>query len=93
MNSVHQNIRRAVVAGMFYPAEAAELQQQVDELLTQASDFEANPTAIITPHAGYIYSGPVAASVYKIIPRHQQRFHRVVLLGPSHRLSFNGMAL
>ncbi|MCW9025008.1 MAG: AmmeMemoRadiSam system protein B [Gammaproteobacteria bacterium] len=91
-----ENIRQPAVAGTFYPADAQELNQQIDDFLSQAakhrSTKEITPKAIIVPHAGYIYSGPVAASAYCTqIPSHA-RINRVVLLGPSHRVPFTGLA-
>lgn len=88
-----QSIRQPAVAGMFYPSDPGELRQEVDEFLASAHEEAPPPKAIIVPHAGYIYSGPVAASAYRLLrPRHQEITH-VVLLGPSHRVGFQGMAL
>ncbi len=89
-------VRQPAVAGMFYPINADELRQMVDDYLQQArqklTGREPVPHAIIAPHAGYIYSGPVAASAYaRIMPAHD-RFKRVLLLGPSHRVAFHGLA-
>ena len=78
---------------MFYPSTPRELRQEVDGFLAAAHDQAPAPKAIIVPHAGYVYSGPVAASAYRLLrPRHQSITH-VVLLGPSHRVGFQGMAL
>ncbi len=87
------NIRSTAVAGMFYPAEAQQLRDQVSSLLAQADDQGCIPKAIIAPHAGYIYSGPVAASVYARLARVRDVIRRVVLLGPSHRVTFQGLAV
>jgi hypothetical protein len=87
--------RPAAVAGLFYPASPAELGRQVDELLATASAPE-NPTppkALIAPHAGYVYSGPIAANAYAQIARFAGRIRRVVLLGPAHRVAVRGLAL
>lgn len=89
-------IRQPAVAGMFYPADAAELNEMVSNYLAQAETATATdaalPRAIIVPHAGYIYSGPVAASAYaRILPLHA-KIRRVILLGPSHRVPFIGLA-
>ena len=87
-------IRPAAVAGMFYPAAAATLQATVDELLAAAPTAAmAQPKAIIAPHAGYIYSGPTAAHIYAALAPWRQRIHRVVLLGPTHRVAVDGLAL
>lgn len=87
-------VRPAAVAGMFYSASAAELGADVDCLLAGAArPCGPTPKAIIVPHAGYIYSGPIAASAYALLKTARQRIRRVVLLGPAHRLPFRGVAL
>ncbi|RRQ20877.1 AmmeMemoRadiSam system protein B [Thiohalobacter thiocyanaticus] len=86
-------IRQPAVAGMFYPDDPAVLRRQVRDLLAAAeSPTEPPPKAIIAPHAGYVYSGPVAASVYGRLGRARDHIRRVVLLGPSHRVPFHGLA-
>ncbi len=86
-------IRDPVVAGQFYPARADELSTTVQVLLDEAgSEAGAAPKALIVPHAGYIYSGPVAATAYSRLLAHRSRYERVVLLGPCHRVPFNGLA-
>lgn len=81
---------------MFYPADPDELREMVDGYLQEAhrqqTGDETVPKALIVPHAGYIYSGPVAATAYaRLAPAHDQ-ITRVVLLGPSHRVPFRGLA-
>jgi MEMO1 family protein len=85
--------RPAAVAGMFYPGNPAQLRQDIDDYLGQTRIVNPQPPkAIIVPHAGYIYSGPVAASAYiNLRPLHQQ-IKKVVLLGPAHRVPFHGLA-
>ncbi len=83
--------RAAAVAGAFYPADASALQQAVSHYLDQVSQSESSSKAIIAPHAGYVYSAPVAAHAYQRIPR--TRVTRVVLLGPAHYVFLRGMAL
>jgi AmmeMemoRadiSam system protein B len=78
---------------MFYPNDPRELQAQVDRFLDHVAYLGPAPKAIIAPHAGYVYSGPVAASVYARLREASSRIHRVVLLGPSHRLGFRGIAI
>lgn len=86
-------IREPAVAGMFYPADAVELRNMVNQFLTAAKSIAASPKAIIVPHAGYIYSGVVAASAYKSLESIRDQIKRVVLLGPSHRVAISGLAL
>lgn len=86
-------IRPPAVAGVFYPADPAELAAMVQGFMPPAGSDEAVPKAIIAPHAGYIYSGPVAASAYARIRSARDRIRRVVLLGPAHRVGFSGLAL
>ncbi|MDQ6959123.1 MAG: AmmeMemoRadiSam system protein B [Mariprofundaceae bacterium] len=85
--------RPPAVAGMFYPADANVLSQQVDTMLAQASCTVAiRPKALIVPHAGYIYSGSIAASAYTLL-QEMEHIRRVVLLGPVHRVPVSGLAL
>jgi AmmeMemoRadiSam system protein B len=81
------------VAGAFYPRDPTELRDLIDRYLASAKRVSAAPKAIIAPHAGYIYSGPVAASAYASIRNLNNPVERVVLLGPSHRVGFEGLAL
>ena len=89
-------IRQAAVAGSFYPADADELTRMLVQFLEQAEqqqpDYAPAPKAIIVPHAGYIYSGPVAASAYQRLLNSRHLINRVVLLGPSHRVALRGLA-
>jgi hypothetical protein len=88
-------IRPAAVAGLFYPGDSAELKRTVADLLAAAPAAEPvhPPKALIVPHAGYIYSGPVAASAYVLLAGLRGRIRRVVLLGPTHRVPVRGLAL
>ena len=86
-------VRAPAVAGMFYPAAPVELAADVGRLLDQArSPPGGPPKALIAPHAGYVYSGPVAASIYASLRPLRRQISRVVLMGPSHRLAFGGIA-
>lgn len=89
--------RLPAVAGTFYPGQAEELAREVASMLAAAKDMKTGklpvPKAVIAPHAGYIYSGPVAASVYACLKPLHNRIHRVVLLGPVHRVPVRGLAL
>jgi AmmeMemoRadiSam system protein B/AmmeMemoRadiSam system protein A len=88
-------VRPAAVAGMFYPGDARSLAAEVDELLGGVEDLAPRigfPKALIVPHAGYIYSGPVAARAYDELAPARGIVRRVVLLGPVHRVPVRGLA-
>ncbi len=88
-------IHPAAVAGMFYPAEQEILQQDVLRLLDAAKppSLSSRPKVLIAPHAGYIYSGAIAANAYALLKPYAHEITRVVILGPAHRLPVNGLAL
>lgn len=88
-------VRPAAVAGMFYPADPATLQHDVTSMLaaSTAAATPKAPKALIVPHAGYIYSGPVAASAYARLAPWRSRIRRVVMFGPAHRVAVQGLAL
>lgn len=87
-------VREPAVSGQFYPAESKALQHAVSDYLQQANNtLTTAPKAIIVPHAGYIYSGPIAASAYATLAPVREVIHRVVLLGPSHHVGFSGVAI
>jgi MEMO1 family protein len=86
-------VRPPAVAGQFYPADPDELRSEVNDFLAAAKTAtDKIPKAIIAPHAGYPYSGPIAASAYACLARGRGRLKRVVLLGPSHFVAFHGLA-
>jgi AmmeMemoRadiSam system protein B len=87
-------IRRPAVAGSFYPGDAEELARSVESYLDRAAPVngDAPPKALIVPHAGYIYSGPVAASGYIVLRRFAAAVERVILIGPAHRVPVRGLA-
>lgn len=85
-------VRTPAVAGMFYPADPGDLRDMVQSFLSLAKPGGTVPKAVIAPHAGYIYSGPIAASAYVRVRPAGDRITRVVLLGPSHRIPFIGLA-
>ena len=88
------HIRPAAVAGMFYPASPGGLIRDLQQMLDRApSPQSGRPKAIIAPHAGYIYSGPIAASVYAPLTAWRESIRRVVLLGPTHRVAVDGLAV
>lgn len=91
-----QTTRPPAVAGMFYPADPQELHDMMSRFLQEAAKFATDsvaPKAIIAPHAGYIYSGPVAARAYARLKQVHDKIRRVVLLGPSHRIPLFGIAI
>ena len=94
--NTHQQVRPAAVAGMFYPGNAPQLAMEVGELLDGVENFEPKlgfPKALIVPHAGYVYSGPVAARAYDELSAARGIVKRVVLIGPSHFVGGRGLAL
>jgi MEMO1 family protein len=88
-------VREPAVAGSFYDAGAQRLTADVDRLLDRARppEVSACPTALVAPHAGYAYSGPVAATAYATLRPHAEGLRRVVLLGPPHFVPVPGMAV
>lgn len=89
-------IRPEAVAGMFYPADAAELASVIDRYIAEARDrgvTAGQPKALIVPHAGYVFSGPIAASGYAVLAGSRETIERVILLGPAHRVPVAGMAV
>lgn len=88
-----QNTRSPAVAGSFYPGAANALMENVRIFLVAARPSGLSPKAIIAPHAGYVYSGAVAANAYAALNNIAQRIRRVVLLGPAHRVAVPGLAL
>ncbi len=95
--------RLPAVAGRFYPADPGELRQQIESMLLEArKNTTAAPPgapagqlsvkAIIAPHAGYVFSGPIAASAFSCLAPERSTIKRVVLLGPSHFVAFPGLA-
>jgi AmmeMemoRadiSam system protein B len=83
--------RPSVVAGTFYPEDPKELRQTVESLLAKVSERGPAPKAIVAPHAGYVYSGPIAATVFARLRDARDSIRRVVLLGPAHRVSVRGI--
>jgi AmmeMemoRadiSam system protein B len=90
------SVRPAAVAGLFYPLDATELRRSVDRLLVHATTgIEAGvaPKALIVPHAGYVYSGSVAACAYRRLQESGASIRTVILIGPSHRVPMRGLAM
>lgn len=87
-----ESIREPAVAGTFYPNDPVALSSLIDTYL-EGDPGAPCPKALIAPHAGYVYSGPVAGNIYKRVASGHKQISRVVLLGPSHRVAFKGMAI
>ena len=88
-------VRMPAHAGTFYPSDPAILKRRVERFIAEADD-PSHPgilRAIVAPHAGYDYSGPVAGSAYRAVAPHVDGFRRALVLGPSHRVYFRGVAL
>ncbi|KHT60217.1 dioxygenase [Photobacterium gaetbulicola] len=86
------NTRPPAVAGQFYSRSAATLKTQMDKWL-KACQHGTPVRAIIVPHAGYMFSGNVAADAYRYLLPEAERIRRVILIGPSHRYYFQGCAI
>ena len=92
-------VRPPAVAGSFYPADPRALSREIAAYLAlaEASADPASPRsvprALIVPHAGYVYSGPIAARAYSELEGLRGRIRRVVLLGPAHRVPVRGLAM
>ena len=90
------SIRPAAMAGTFYPGDASGLAAEIAAYLADAKAPARPgraPKAIIAPHAGYVYSGPIAASVYARLAPLRGTVERVVLAGPAHRVFVRGAAV
>ncbi|MCV2489430.1 AmmeMemoRadiSam system protein B [Geodermatophilus sp. YIM 151500] len=89
------SVHPAAVAGTFYPADPAELAALVDDLLAAARPAARppRPVAVVSPHAGYRWSGAVAAAAHAVLGAWRDGIRRVVLLGPAHVVPLRGMAV
>ena len=92
-------LRPPAVAGTFYPDDPEVLRGTVDRLLAAAAESGGGepapplaPRALIAPHAGYVYSGPVAARAFRRLAADERRVTRVTVMGPSHHVAFRGIA-
>lgn len=85
-------VRLPAVAGRFYPAEPDALARAVDDAVGLPAGGEA-PKALIAPHAGYVYSGPIAGSAYRSVAAARGTVARVVIAGPAHFVRLRGLAV
>ncbi len=88
-----EDIRKSILAGAWYPGDKQTLSKAIQGYLAEADveSFAGNLKALIVPHAGHIYSGPVAAHAYKLLRGKDIR--RVIMIGPSHRVRFRGVSV
>lgn len=86
-------VKPAAVAGMFYPGDPGALTDLVDRCMAAAPRFAMAPKALIAPHAGHVFSGPIAATAYATLAARRGEIRRVILLGPVHRVPIRSMAL
>ncbi len=87
------NVRKSILSGTWYPGNRDALIKGIEGYLSKAEpvSLEGDLKAIIVPHAGYIYSGQVAAHAYRLLRK--RSFDRVIMVGPSHRLGFEGVSI
>ncbi len=89
-----KNARNPAWAGQFYPAQAGALREEVARCISSSQTvILPGVKAVIAPHAGYLYSGPVAGSAFAQFRDEAAQIQRIVLVGPAHRVAFNGLAL
>jgi AmmeMemoRadiSam system protein B len=86
-------IREPAVAGLFYPDDPQQLKQSIHHYLNLATTDGHAPKALIVPHAGYRYSGEIAANAYHLLKQAGDKIHTVILMGPSHHVGFRGVAV
>jgi AmmeMemoRadiSam system protein B len=86
-------VRKPAVAGTFYPLGKKELKTMIEQYLSEAKDVQIGGRlrALVEPHAGYMYSGPVAAYGYRLLASRPQGISKVLMLGPSHYAGFFGL--
>jgi hypothetical protein len=89
-SGVTQRIRKPAVAGSFYSDNPTELRQTIESYLGQAKKIETSPALLISPHAGYVFSGPVAATGYAAVDKN---ITTVIIIGPSHHARFEGVSI
>ena len=94
MTNLHTpTFRKPAVDGLFYSSDAPQLSSDVKQYMADAHPQKLSPKALIVPHAGYIYSGAIAATAYATLIARREVIRRVILLGPAHRVAVRGLAL
>ncbi len=86
-------IRKAAVAGYFYPNNQSELRGMINDYLRKVNEvtIPGRLRALVEPHAGYVYSGPIAAYGYKLLSKYATEIEKIILIGPSHHTTFYGV--
>src|SRR6185503_4479498 len=84
-------VRSPAVAGTFYPAEPDALSRMVGAAVAASTVDQVPAKAIVAPHAGYVYSGAIAGSAYRSVAHLGDTITRVIVIGPSHRMAFDGI--
>ena len=87
-----RTVRKPAVAGAFYPADPGLLRSLIERFLAEASRRGPQPEGLIVPHAGYVYSGPIAGNAYALLTSTTGQIDRVAILGPAHYVPFAGLA-
>ena len=88
-----RSVRPPEVAGMFYPGNPEACRSIVSRCLADARPYSLGPSkAIVAPHAGYLYSGPIAGTAFAPLADRRKEIRRVVIIGPAHRALFRGLA-
>ena len=88
--SAEMIVRKAAVAGQFYPANSTELRKEVLSYMTEKKSSQKSPRLMISPHAGYVFSGPVAGKGFATL---NKEISRIFLIGPSHHVWFKGISI
>ncbi len=91
--SIFKDVRLPAVAGQFYPDDPVELRDMVTTFISDAEQTGPTPKAIIAPHAGFIYSGPIAGTAFRQLAPLRGKISRVVIAGPTHYVPFRGIAV
>ena len=89
-NAADETVRQPAVADQFYPGRTDSLKNEVDQFMASGPKIASNPVMLISPHAGYVYSGPVAGKGYATI---NKNIKTVIIIGPSHHVSFAGLCI
>ena len=85
-------VRPTAVDGLFYPHNPEACRREVKTFIANAPAIDVRPKALIAPHAGYRYSGPIAGTAYRTLQAYSTSWDRVVLISPSHTMGFYGVA-